>query len=1069
MREGKTVAELVEPAEPVGVRAAPGSSRTNGGVTGSMLPDLPEAPSLLVDRAGLVMRASAAAAALVRADDPDKLLGRNIRDLLVGDGPVMRLTLGEGDGVPVRVARWRVPTTGMDAILLTDVSDVVAANEALAAERRRFDESQRMARMGWWEFDHVTHDTVWSDSLHDLLGIPPGSVRPSLRTMLDHIHPEDRERARLAWRRHQVDGDALDIELRIVRPDGQPRWVHAVAAARSYSGGPTLVVTGYVRDVTHRHYVRSTLAEDRAALLDAQRIARMGSFTYDLATGQVHRSEALSEMYAEAGVVPGAELLGNLGEQQRSMVETLRDRLVDGTVGHTVEFEINSTAGDQVYVVRVRGRTDSAGKPVELQGTIQDVTQHRMLERQLLEDRRRFEDAQRAARMGTWEWDSRTDRSTWSPMLYEMFGVPTGSPVTHQSFLGLVHPQDRAWLDDLLTKLARDRKAVDCEYRVIRPDGGVRVFRCFGAVPAGPRDDAGLVVGTAQDITEQRAAETRMLRSSQRFADLVALTPVGIGLFDESTRLVDANDALCDLLGWSLEKLRGRTAGQLSHPDDPDTFVAAIRARQQRGSHRIPQQVFVRADGEPVYCELHVSMSVQDDGQRFWLVVCQDITERRRAAEALRHQATHDELTGLPNRAAVNDLLGRLLGGPTAASTAVLFCDIDNFKRVNDSLGHDAGDELLVALARRLEGGLPEGCTVARLSGDEYVIICQDIDALGGVESIANRVSTLLRTAVPVHGQLVRVSATIGAAVPNGGPTTGADLLRFADAAMFEAKKRGTGRVATATAALIASADRQVHLEGQLREALGADGLHLHFQPVVGPDGTIQTAEALVRWSHPDRGMLAPDVFLPVAEQGGLLRELDRWVLSTALREAATWNAPGGRPVAVAVNLAGLLPGDPEFVDIVANAVLQAGIDWDRVVLELVETSLVDLPSRTLTTMAELVGRGIRFAVDDFGTGYSSLARLKDLPAQIIKVDRRFVAGVGSDPSDFAVASAVVDMARAMGRSCVAEGVETATQFHVLRGMGVDAYQGWLLSRAVPVKEFHVLLETGQLATPTSS
>jgi EAL domain-containing protein (putative c-di-GMP-specific phosphodiesterase class I) len=238
---------------------------------------------------------------------------------------------------------------------------------------------------------------------------------------------------------------------------------------------------------------------------------------------------------------------------------------------------------------------------------------------------------------------------------------------------------------------------------------------------------------------------------------------------------------------------------------------------------------------------------------------------------------------------------------------------------------------------------------------------------------------------------------------------------------------------------------------------------------VVGPDGTIQTAEALIRWTHRDRGMLAPDVFLPVAEQGGLMRELDRWVLRTALRAAAKWPTPGGRQVAVAVNLAGLLPGDPEFVDIVANSVLESGIEWDRVVLELVETSLVDLPSRTLTTMAELVGRGVRFAVDDFGTGYSSLARLKDLPAQIIKVDRRFVAGVGSDPSDFAVASAVVDMSRAMGRSCVAEGVETATQFHVLRGMGVDAYQGWLFSRAVPERDFLAQLETGTLTVPAAS
>lgn len=324
----------------------------------------------------------------------------------------------------------------------------------------------------------------------------------------------------------------------------------------------------------------------------------------------------------------------------------------------------------------------------------------------------------------------------------------------------------------------------------------------------------------------------------------------------------------------------------------------------------------------------------------------------------------------------------------------------------------------------------------------------------------------LLRTAVPVHGQLVRVSASIGAAVPNGSRASGADLLRFADAAMFEAKREGAGRVALASAALMASADRQVHLEGQLREALSRDELILHYQPVVGPDGAVQTAEALVRWPHPERGLLAPDVFLPVAEQGDLLRDLDRWVLRTALREASTWPTVDGRQVAVAVNLAGLVPGVPDFVDSVTNAVEESGIDWNQVILELVETSLVDLPSRTRQTMGELVERGVRFAVDDFGTGYSSLARLKDLPAQIIKVDRRFVAGVGNDPSDFAVARAVVDMARAMDRSCVAEGVETATQFHVLRGVGVDAYQGWLFSRPVPAKEFRSVLALGPLHVP---
>ncbi|WP_374727412.1 putative bifunctional diguanylate cyclase/phosphodiesterase [Haloactinomyces albus] len=683
----------------------------------------------------------------------------------------------------------------------------------------------------------------------------------------------------------------------------------------------------------------------------------------------------------------------------------------------------------------------------------------------LTDERRKLHDAQRVARLGTWEWDPETNVTRLSKILCEVIGRNRDSVSTHHSYLDHVHPEDRARVRDAWRPLSEEHQPVEIEHRYIRPDGAVRILRLHGA-PIENCDGRTLLVGTAQDVTEQRAAVTRMERSSQRFTDLVTVTPVGIGLFDQAERLVDANDALCVLLDYSLDQLRGRTAGRMTHPDDRGTALGDLCAGDGGRHRKVPQRRLVRSNGQPVYCELHVALSVQDDGTQFWLVVFQDITERRRTAESLRFQATHDELTSLPNRAAVKEILGRMLEGPGADRVGVLFCDLDNFKRINDSLGHDAGDELLVALARRLEEGLPEGCIAARLSGDEFVVICANIDVAGGVDSLATEVGGLLRTAVPVYGQLVRVSASIGAAVPSDTEVGGADLLRFADAAMFEAKRRGAGRVSMANPALMASADRQLRLEGQLREALNNDELMLYYQPVVDGDGSIISVEALLRWPHPERGMLSPGAFLPVAEQGDLLRELDRWVLRTALREAASWPEPGARPVAIAINMAGLVPGDHDFVDLVADTVAESGIDWHRVVLELVETALVDLPSRSRQAMGELVDRGVRFAVDDFGTGYSSLARLKELPAQIIKVDRRFVSGVDGDTSDFAVAKAVVDMARAMGRQCIAEGVETATQFHVLSGIDVDAYQGWLFSYPMPPAELRTLLSLGPLRIP---
>ncbi|WP_338602611.1 EAL domain-containing protein [Saccharopolyspora sp. SCSIO 74807] len=570
----------------------------------------------------------------------------------------------------------------------------------------------------------------------------------------------------------------------------------------------------------------------------------------------------------------------------------------------------------------------------------------------------------------------------------------------------------------------------------------------------------GSVCGFLQVLRDETEAGVRQQRSSRRFSDLFDLTPAGIALFDEAGHVLDANEALCSLLGYRMHDLSAMPAVGLLHPNDRDTSLISegAAARVALNQPQVQQRVLLRSDGHPVPCEVRTTSSVADDGGRFWLVVFQDITERQRHAETLRYQASHDELTGLLNRTGLNELLDTALHGG-ADRVAVLFCDLDNFKRVNDALGHEAGDELLTAVARRLADGLPPGCTPARLSGDEYLIVCSDVETVGGLESFTTWVAELLRTSVPLRGQLVTVSASIGASMLDQ-DTAGTNLLRYADTAMFQAKSRGPGRIALANPGLIGTREGQLGLEEQLREAINSDSLSLHYQPIVDRAGSIAMAEALVRWQHPERGLLAPAVILPVAEQGNLLRALDRRVLRAALSEATSWHAPNGHPVSVAVNLSDLLPHDPEFTDEITAAITETGIRSDRLILEMVETSLVDLPTRPREAMIELAERGVRFALDDFGTGYSSLARLKDLPAQIIKLDRQFVTGVETDPADLAIAQAMIGMGHAMGRSCVAEGVETTGQFHALDELGIDLYQGWLFSHPLSTTEFRTFLSS---------
>ena len=689
------------------------------------------------------------------------------------------------------------------------------------------------------------------------------------------------------------------------------------------------------------------------------------------------------------------------------------------------------------------------------------------------DNRRWIAELERMARVGTWRYELATGtlhRSESLQALYRGMGVePDGSA-------GPVEGEQVA----VLVRALRGGTPGAADHQAELALPGVRLT-CRAEVEC---DDDGTPVrltGVVRDVTAQHEDSARARHAAQRFADLAALVPTGIAIVDPDGRVREANPALGELLDVSTDRLRGLHVGALSAEVAGDAGTTALDGpahpplpgwlrRVPPGvahGYRVEDVPLLRGDGTTIWCELAVSATTLDDDGWLWLLACSDVSEQRRAAELLRSAGTVDELTRLPNRTATLELLDRLLDRPDRGRVAVVCGDIDDFHRVNSSLGHDAGDDLLVTLAGRLQRELPVGCTAGRLAADEFVVVCADVDEAGGRDLLAATVGDLLRATVAVRGRPVHLTASVGVAVPPAGREVApADLLRFAEVAMHDAKRSCRGGVALATDRVLAAA-HSLELEAELRAAIAADGLVLEYQPVVGPDGFVRSAEALVRWPHPERGVISPAEFLPVAQRGGMLRELDEWVLRTAAREAADWPAHGTRPVAVAVNLAGLLPGDAAFRATVTEIVESAGLPWERLVLEFVETSLVALPPHALAAMDRLVQLGVRFAVDDFGTGYSSLARLKELPAQIVKVDRAFVTGVGRDPADFAVARAVVDIAKALGRSTVAEGVETTEQYHVLRGVGVDAFQGWLFARPLPAWQLREVLSGERVTVPT--
>jgi diguanylate cyclase (GGDEF)-like protein len=442
----------------------------------------------------------------------------------------------------------------------------------------------------------------------------------------------------------------------------------------------------------------------------------------------------------------------------------------------------------------------------------------------------------------------------------------------------------------------------------------------------------------------------------------------------------------------------------------------------------------------------HASMALNDAGA---------IDALRQAYADALHQANHDSLTGLPNRTLVLDRLhhaiDRLHRG--SGQVGVLFVDLDRFKVVNDTLGHSVGDEVLIRIGERLLGSVRPGDTVGRLAGDEFVVVCEDIET-NDLLRVAERVSAAIQAPLPLYGRESVMTASVGVAVVDGGGRA-EDVLRDADVAMYRAKERGRARIEIFDAAIRARLLARLETEQALRRALQDGQLRLHYQPIVRcTDTRLLAVEALVRWERPGAGLVGPAEFIAVAEDSDLIIHIGRWVLGEACAQLGRWQAarPSLAGLRVAVNLSARQFTDPDLVSIVAEELTRAGVPPQSLCLEITESVLMEEVEATAETLRTLKQLGVGLSIDDFGTGYSSLSYLKQFPVDVVKIDRSFVSGLGTDPDDHAIVNAVVSLAHALSLEAVAEGVETDRQLHELRRLGCDGAQGYLLGHPVPAR-----------------
>ncbi len=814
-----------------------------------------------------------------------------------------------------------------------------------------------------------------------------------------------------------------------------------------------------------------SLRQNEAHLSEAQRIATLGSWSFDVQSGAAAWTD---ECYRLFGLEPAheaptfEEVLALTHPEDRERVRGAIAAAHKQGANADIEFRIVRENGQVLWLHAIEETfTNSEGKVILLRGTLHEITRQKQAE---------IDRDQATNRLNTAMFGSDLILVDADPegvvYLSERWNVLLGGPpqethTTFEALMALTHEDERAGiLQQYVDTLTGRAAEYNIEHRVRAHDGSWRWVRSRGrVVEHDAHGRARRLAGINEDITRRKLAEEQLRSSEARFRSLLALSSDWYWEQDEQLRFTKVSGLDPHNHRIGVDQLLGKTgfeAGEMQ-VDQAD----AARHRQLTAARRPFKDLCYTtrdADGPWRYWSFSGEPMMDEDG-RFvgYRGIARDVTQSRQAEEKIRRLAHFDELTSLPNRTMFMHTLQRALSLAQRRnkSFALFFIDLDRFKNINDSLGHEAGDILLQDVAQRLRTHLRESDTVARLGGDEFVVLVEDCADARELDAIAQNILNAVGRPYILSGQEYHVTGSIGISTY---PTDGKDpaaLLKNADIAMYLAKDRGKNNFQFYSPQQNAHSFERLALESALRHALERAEFLLHFQPkvdIVG--GHIVGVEALLRWNHPDLQMVMPSQFISLAEETGLIVPIGRWVLRTACAQSAAWQREGLPPLRIAVNLSARQFAHDGLLQDIADILEETRLPPGGLEVEITESMVMQNPERAVTTLTRLREMGISVSIDDFGTGYSSLGYLKRFPVDNVKVDRSFIKDLPHDQDDAAITRAVIAMAQSLRMRVIAEGVETREQLNFLREHGCDECQGYYLSRPLPAAEFALLLRS---------
>ncbi|WP_445428810.1 sensor domain-containing protein [Alishewanella sp. HL-SH05] len=845
----------------------------------------------------------------------------------------------------------------------------------------------------------------------------------------------------------------------------EPNWVSVDGFPEfDLNGELTQIIINFY-DVTNLKKAQEQLRQSEELLRLSSELANVAAWERDLVTGTMTRSSNHDKLYglSELGTYDIDNFINATHPEDREKFTLFIDNAIAQGGADQYKFDFRIHYPDQsIHWLNVVGQViarDENGVGTKLRGFITDITDRKQAELAVHKSQKLLAETEQIGKVGGWEFNIDTGKQTWTEEVFHIHELDPDSDPSIASGINFYTPTSKPIIALAVDRIIKYGEPFDLELEIITAKGNLRNVHAIGRADFENRR----VYGFFQDITDRIQAEVQL-----RIAATAFESQQGMMVTDINKSIISVNKAFTTITGYSPEQAIGQTPSLLqSGRHEADFYQSLWASVDAHGSWQ--GEIWNRRQNGEIYPEILSITAVKNDQGHtsHYVGVFSDISARKAIEEKVEHLAFYDSLTGLPNRLLLIDRMQQALSSSvrSGAQTALLFVDLDEFKNINDTAGHPIGDKLLQMVAKRLESSVREGDTVARWGGDEFVVLLEGLnssteEAASQAASIGEKILSLLAQNYRLDGFEHQCTASIGVTLVDTQNLQNIDnCLQQADLAMYQAKGAGKNTLRFFEPQMQASMSARVALQTDLRQAIYLQQFSLHYQAQVAEGIGIVGVEALIRWTHPEHGLIPPANFIHIAEETGLILPIGSWVLETACSQLASWaNIPVMADLSISVNVSARQFMQVDWVDQVLAIIKNTGANPNLLKLELTESMLAQNTEDIIGKMTLLKAHGIGFSLDDFGTGYSSLSYLKLLPMDQLKIDSSFVRDILIDPNDSAIAQMVIGLAKNLGLTVIAEGVETEAQRNALSKLGCNEYQGYLYSKPLPIREFEAFL-----------